>query len=351
MDSQGNPGSVRFPSAIEITGIVACALPFVISTATTSSQSVNGVVTSFEYRDWFAVAGGGVGIACGLLSAISIGKTAKAKRALRGLLMLLLVAGGGYQVLRGLGKVGIDRPDVSAQAEPAPMDPMRDLMDTSVTANASAAVLPLARRFVDQWRAGKVAEIYEEAHAKLKRIYGLGNFQHLYDVMSEAFGTFEKTGELTTETQKDSIIVKGPAIFTNGTLELVLTFDPDRGVPRMIAFNLQIPPSLQVAPTDADGDAFGRRVLDSVLQAKFDKSLYHPDMIQMVGDHVEARLATMIGEFGTIKSIGEPEARECSETRCITFPIVGSKGKGTFKVDLLYAVRSWRVMLWELKPD
>lgn len=78
-------------------GIVGLA-PFVFSMSASSYSTVNGVVQHAVYRDWFAVAGGVIAAALGLL-----GLATAAKKPATIALGLAVIALGGFQIARGFG--------------------------------------------------------------------------------------------------------------------------------------------------------------------------------------------------------------------------------------------------------
>jgi hypothetical protein len=85
-------------------GLVAGAIPFFITMSSSSSVTVNGVVTSATYRDNLALGCGGAAIFFGLLAAVIAGKNgAGSARVITGLAVLGL---GVYAILsKGLGIV------------------------------------------------------------------------------------------------------------------------------------------------------------------------------------------------------------------------------------------------------
>jgi hypothetical protein len=85
-----------------VIGLIAGLLPFLISTSSSSSTTVNGQITSFAYRDNFALAGGAVALLCGIIAAISERKPSDV-RTKRLLVAFAIVALGGFQIARGLG--------------------------------------------------------------------------------------------------------------------------------------------------------------------------------------------------------------------------------------------------------
>lgn len=84
-----------------VIGAIAAILPFLIHMSSSSTTTVNGVVTDASYRDNFALAGGVVAILAGLI-AIAVANKATQKPQLVG--GLAVAALGIYQILRGLGK-------------------------------------------------------------------------------------------------------------------------------------------------------------------------------------------------------------------------------------------------------
>ncbi|CAN5914931.1 hypothetical protein BH11MYX2_BH11MYX2_40840 [soil metagenome] len=85
-------------------GFVAGAIPFFITMSSSSSVTVNGVVTSSSYRDNMALGCGGAAIFFGLLAAVLAGKNgAGSARVITGVAVIGL---GVYVILsKGLGLV------------------------------------------------------------------------------------------------------------------------------------------------------------------------------------------------------------------------------------------------------
>src|SRR5689334_23072731 len=77
--------------SVVVPGAIAGAIPFFISTASSSWSSVNGNVTSFMYRDWIAVGAGAFAIACGAVAIVIAGR-AKASKVM-GLAALVVALG------------------------------------------------------------------------------------------------------------------------------------------------------------------------------------------------------------------------------------------------------------------
>jgi hypothetical protein len=85
-----------------IAGAVIGAIPFGVNFSTSKSTTFNGRVTSFEYRDWIAVAAGVVAITLGGI-ALAAARKEQLQRALAfaaGIGVMLL---GGVQIARGMG--------------------------------------------------------------------------------------------------------------------------------------------------------------------------------------------------------------------------------------------------------
>jgi TPR repeat protein len=83
-----------------IAGAVAAALPMFVTLSSSSSVTINGQVTASVYRDWPAVALGGVAIVCGAIAMVA---AVRARAGLFIALAALVVACGGAQIARGFG--------------------------------------------------------------------------------------------------------------------------------------------------------------------------------------------------------------------------------------------------------
>ena len=87
-----------------IAGAVAAAAPFVIHASSVNSTTVNGVVTSFVYRDWIAVACGVVAMPLGAMALWSGRQSSIRMQAIAtGIAITLL---GAYQIAHGIGMFG-----------------------------------------------------------------------------------------------------------------------------------------------------------------------------------------------------------------------------------------------------
>ena len=67
------------------------------------SVSWSGEHVTAHYRNWGALGGGAVAIVAGVIALAGLGKVARSARALSIVITVLVLAGGGYQVARGLG--------------------------------------------------------------------------------------------------------------------------------------------------------------------------------------------------------------------------------------------------------
>jgi TPR repeat protein len=89
------------PRGLLVAGAVAGSLPFAMSMSSSSTRTINGELVASTYRDWLAVGGGGVALACGLAGLV-LSLRAKAGGAwIAG--ALAIAAFGGYQLARGFG--------------------------------------------------------------------------------------------------------------------------------------------------------------------------------------------------------------------------------------------------------
>lgn len=335
-----------FPSVLEIVGMIACGVPFVISMASSSVQTVNGNVTSFSYSDPVAIGGGIVGALFGLVAAATLLKqTEPAKRVMRGLLCLALVGVGAFHVLRGFGIVGIDKPAVREStsitiSEPPPQTMVRT--DDAV---------PAAQKIVALWRENKLQDIYELAQDEVKKAVDLFDLQLVHDTFEESFGKLEKTGDLVATVDGEEVHVEGPAVFANETLILKLDFARVDGALRWRNLAINIPKELERLPVAADGDAFARKVLDQLLANKLDAAQYHPRLVARAPADLEEKLGVLLAEIGPIKKVEPPVERDCKETRCVTFEVTGKKKQAKADFDLQYIGRVWRVLTWNITPQ
>lgn len=103
MDDQVDLTVRRSPSGVLWTGAIAALTPFVISSASSSTVTVNGKVVESTYRDWFAIFGGGVALACALAAIWFVHREGRTPKVLGAIAAVAAV--GGYQVARGFGAI------------------------------------------------------------------------------------------------------------------------------------------------------------------------------------------------------------------------------------------------------
>jgi hypothetical protein len=98
-DDQDNlkPSSDR---TFAVAGLVAGLVPFVLSTSSSHTVTVNGVVTTASYRDMVAIVGGVVAIVCSLIALVATRKSQIGSRYAFPAVVLVL---GAYQLARGFG--------------------------------------------------------------------------------------------------------------------------------------------------------------------------------------------------------------------------------------------------------
>jgi hypothetical protein len=97
--------SVKFPDRLEVGGVLAALLPFVVTFSSSSTHTVNGRVVEESSTDYFAILAGiaAVGIGVMILAQL-VPNTAENDRVKRLALMVGIIAVGAYQLLvRGFG--------------------------------------------------------------------------------------------------------------------------------------------------------------------------------------------------------------------------------------------------------
>jgi hypothetical protein len=98
---------IRFPSQLEIAGIVAALLPFVCKVSQSSTRTVNGRVVEHTSTDYVAILAGlvAIGIAAAILMTI-FPSTAENDRLKRIGAIVVIGVLGAYQLLaRGVGVI------------------------------------------------------------------------------------------------------------------------------------------------------------------------------------------------------------------------------------------------------
>ena len=93
------------PSMMEIVGLIAAVIPFLVVMSSSHVETVDGVVHA-TYRDWLAVTSGASAIVASVLSALAVRATSPKRRHVRVAIAVVLLALGAYHVARGFGWVG-----------------------------------------------------------------------------------------------------------------------------------------------------------------------------------------------------------------------------------------------------
>jgi hypothetical protein len=96
-------GRVRFPANSEWAAAVLALAPFICNMTTYSYSTSNGRVTDFSYTDIAAIVLGALAVMVSLSNLRLLGQTAPEQKAIRIAAVVVLVAVGVFQVLRGLG--------------------------------------------------------------------------------------------------------------------------------------------------------------------------------------------------------------------------------------------------------
>lgn len=353
--SLGSSLGPKVPSPTEIVGLIAAAAPFTFSMASASYRTVNGQVTSFSYSDPVAIAGGAVAALCGIIGLTLLRRTDAAKKALRIGLCALLIGGGVFQILRGLGKVGVTMPMPTVAVTPSmPVaEPVAPSEPPPAPAPAPAAettddLVAATRAIIALWAANKIDEVVALAEAEASSTFDKHDLQFVRDTFVESFGPIGTPGTLTVEPAGDDFRVFGPLPFGTSTLDvkLVLRRTP-QGV-RWRGTTFDIPQDLQRKGDTEDADALAKKLVDLGLRGKFDQAMFHPRLIANTPADIDQQLAGILGEIGTIKYVGRATPRTCDEPYCVSFVVVGAKKRASFDVDLRYSAHVWRVTSWNL---
>ncbi len=96
----------KFLTQNDIIGLLAGIVPFFFSCSSSSSRTVNGRVVESSHFDLVAVVGGAIAVLMAVGVLTQFGTTAPKDRAKRIGLLVVMLALGVFQVLRGFGMVG-----------------------------------------------------------------------------------------------------------------------------------------------------------------------------------------------------------------------------------------------------
>jgi len=105
-DQQDSGNFIKFPSQLEIAGIVLAALPFVCSFSSSSTRTVNGRVVEESNFDVVAAVAGAVAIGIGVFIVTYLARTHADDRLKRmGVIAGVILVGAFQLLVRGLGVV------------------------------------------------------------------------------------------------------------------------------------------------------------------------------------------------------------------------------------------------------
>ena len=104
--SEQPANTIKFPSQLEIAGIVIALLPFVCNFSTSSTRTVNGRVVEESSFDVVAAVAGAVAIGLGVFIVTYLVRTAAEDRIKRmGVIAGVILVGVFQLLVRGLGVV------------------------------------------------------------------------------------------------------------------------------------------------------------------------------------------------------------------------------------------------------
>lgn len=322
----------RLPAPHEIVGLVALALPFLVSTASSSSSTVDGEVVSFVYRDWTAVGGGVVAVACGAISLLLLRRTVN--KLPRIAIAVALLAIGGFHIARGFGV----------------MAPRADTSTTTTVTTVSEPEIPRVdldapvRELSARWSAGKVGEIYRDAHPKLREAVTEAQLVRLHLLIDRGFGKLDKLGTLGKTFEDRVWTVKGPATFERGELQLRLEYAMASDTPKLLGINLDVPKALQRDGKPEDADQLAISFAETLLAGKLDRDALDPRVVANLGDDTDAKLEETRKAMGPRKQAPLKPIVTCQgeDKRCLQFKLRGTQN-AEITVELEYAIRSWLI--------
>ena len=343
--------TARAPSIIEIAALIAGVVPFAITSYTLATETVNGRTVTWEYRDWLAIACGCMAGAGALVSAIQLRRTEPRKRVLRIAILVGLVALGAVQILRGIGRIGADRPEVVSREE-ATAAVEKNSEGAAKPAISRADIEAATRRVVAAWAAGNTAEVLEAAHPDLKKELTPQKIDEIRHLPDARFGAFQKLDDKLAIRQENGIYVAaGQATYEKGKLDIAAEFMPVDGKPLLTHLKVDM---ADVTPEPAEAQKVTWRVLDGLLAGKIEDELFHPKLKENLAPDSAKQLAGLRAKIGKVKSIGPPMPRACEDPvskYCMEQAIVGSKRNATFIAELALGWQGPRLTAFHLNLD
>jgi hypothetical protein len=331
------------PSPFEIAGVAFGLIPLVVTMSSVESETVNGQVTKFEYRDWVAIGGGAAAGVCGLVALALLARTDRAQRLVRVAIAVVLLGLAALQILRGVGMIGVDRPAsrevvvTEHVAAGPPEEPMPAVDVDRPTRELFAA-----------WAKGELQQILDAAHPEMRETVPVAKLAVVHGAFTETFGPFQKLGDkLDIGYEQSTFSITGTAIHAKDTLPFKIQYRVVDGKPLLTFLHFDLPKSFPGVPVPAEGDQLARRFLDTLLAGTVDRGLIDPAVVSKVSPELERELRGVLAKLGKVKSIAAPKERECAE-RCLDFAIIGTKSRALFTVDLVYQVTRWRVGAFNL---
>jgi hypothetical protein len=344
--------TARVPSVIEIGALIAGVLPFVVTSYTLSSETVNGRTVTWEYRDWPAIVCGCVTVLGAVVAAIQLRRTEPRKRLLRIAILVGLLALGAVQILRGIGRIGADRPEVVSREEAMAAVEKNSEGAAAKPAISKADIDATTRRLFAALAAGKTAEILEAAHPDLKKQLTPEKIDEIRHLPDARFGAFQKVDDkLAVRNDNGIYAATGQATYEKGKLDIVAEYMPVDGKPLLTHLNVEM---ADVTPEPAEAQKVTWRVLDGLLAGKIEDELFHPKLKENLAPDSTKQLAGLRAKIGKVKSIGPPSPRPCEDPLskyCMEQAIVGSKRNATFIAELALGWQGPRLTAFHLNLD
>ncbi len=349
-----------FWSFVEILGIVAVIVPFVITVSSSSMSTVNGRVTQFVFRDWVAVGGGIAGALCGLGAAARFRTTMKSQRALRAAVVLGLLGLGTFQILRGFG-ITQPHPD----AGPDRVDPMDDPIIRESIANAEKhrpvadptkppidLVAPV-QAIVGMWQGRQYDELYSHLTPAFQHDTSKEDLAMLFTRVDAAVGKCAPPTGVTYALDGETWVATGTMACDQAKVIVKLGFQIHDGTALFQNYNVEpaTPPTLDVG----EATKLVRGLLDDLLAAKLDHlgAAVDARVIKNMGDPAafQASLAKVVAGAGKLGAIREVSSTgEGDPEHSFVYDVVGAKHHLTATFTAHFMLARWFVTDFNLAP-
>lgn len=337
-----------FWGVAEVLGVLGAIAPFVVTVSSLKTETANGVVTKYVFRDWVAVGGGAVAILCAIAVAARWKGTLASKKPLRAAIAAVALALGAFHLLRGFGIIGQPAHD---EAPPPPPHV------AEVKPPPTPDITPLANDVFAKWQAGKQHDVYAAASKEFRDDLAEDKFDEILARVTAAVGPCQapaaawKTKKVdnhddvwsakTTATCKNTNITFACQAFVRGGKTELAGFDVDTAEHPTVSH--------------ADAVAVGDRLLAALL-ADDPAAIFaelDPRVIANLNNDPAKLHDSVAGVFAKSGKPGKSKmttSTDDDKTHHLVYDVAASKYHLTATFTLEYFMTRWFVTDFDLSP-